>query len=254
MFLHEHSVSTVAGRLRRASQPTTCPSRTTGARDTLQARSDQAEVSGHAARRRVTGHVLSARPSTPPAAAESSPRPGRGMTLLRQLSRAERPDPRFGPLSQELRLVDSLVQVLGTSGSSTRARAQREPLVNKLLGLYEHDPDAGVHGAAEWTLRQLPQDQWCYLPNPRGEYADGMQIKAGALKLNGYRLPTDAGGSAMLTGAASGWYGSLALSPSPIAPPAPVSVLGTRGCAHDARDAAAHAFGTISKAHPSAVR
>ena len=32
----------------------------------------------------------------------------------------------------------------------------------------------------------------CYEPNEPGEYAHGMRIKADALKLNGYRLPTEA--------------------------------------------------------------
>ena len=29
-----------------------------------------------------------------------------------------------------------------------------KPLIAKLLDLYHNDPDAGIHGAAEWTLRQ----------------------------------------------------------------------------------------------------
>ena len=32
--------------------------------------------------------------------------------------------------------------------------AVREPLVAMLLDVYRNDPDAGIHGAAEWTLRQ----------------------------------------------------------------------------------------------------
>ena len=42
-----------------------------------------------------------------------------------------------------------------------------------------------------WLSRQekLPE---CYEPNPSGECAAGMRIKADALKLNGYRLPTEA--------------------------------------------------------------
>lgn len=38
----------------------------------------------------------------------------------------------------------------------------------------------------------IPEDQRCYLPNPRGEYAEGMQIKADSLMRLGYRLPTQA--------------------------------------------------------------
>jgi formylglycine-generating enzyme required for sulfatase activity len=42
-----------------------------------------------------------------------------------------------------------------------------------------------------WLSRQegLPE---CYEPNGRGEYATGMKIKADALRLEGYRLPTEA--------------------------------------------------------------
>ena len=36
---------------------------------------------------------------------------------------------------------------------------EREPLIGKLLDLYRNDPDAGIHGAAEWTLRQWGQQE-----------------------------------------------------------------------------------------------
>jgi formylglycine-generating enzyme required for sulfatase activity len=35
--------------------------------------------------------------------------------------------------------------------------AQRQPLVEKLLLVYENEPDAGLHGAAEWLLRKWGQ-------------------------------------------------------------------------------------------------
>jgi formylglycine-generating enzyme required for sulfatase activity len=38
----------------------------------------------------------------------------------------------------------------------------------------------------------IPEEQWCYVPNGKGEYAGGMKIKADALGLSGYRLPTEA--------------------------------------------------------------
>jgi formylglycine-generating enzyme required for sulfatase activity/tRNA A-37 threonylcarbamoyl transferase component Bud32 len=38
----------------------------------------------------------------------------------------------------------------------------------------------------------IPPDQWCYLPNKEGQYAEGMRMKAGHLQLTGYRLPTEA--------------------------------------------------------------
>ena len=47
------------------------------------------------------------------------------------------------------------------SGSTARtlSTGEREPLVAKLLEAYRNDPDAGIHGAAEWTLRQWKQDE-----------------------------------------------------------------------------------------------
>jgi len=35
--------------------------------------------------------------------------------------------------------------------------SDRPPLIEKLLGIYERDPDAGLHAAAEWLLRQWGQ-------------------------------------------------------------------------------------------------
>ena len=38
----------------------------------------------------------------------------------------------------------------------------------------------------------IPKDQWCYLPNKDGKYAEGMSIAPDHLKRTGYRLPTEA--------------------------------------------------------------
>ena len=40
----------------------------------------------------------------------------------------------------------------------TFSPGDREPLIPKLLDLYRNDPDAGIHGSAEWVLRQWKQD------------------------------------------------------------------------------------------------
>lgn len=37
----------------------------------------------------------------------------------------------------------------------------------------------------------IPEDQWCYLPNPDGVYGGDMRAKDNALELAGYRLPTE---------------------------------------------------------------
>ena len=213
----------------------------------------------------------------------------------------------------------ALILALGTYGTDGLSPGEREPLIGKLLDLYQSDPDSGIHGAVEWTLRQwklreklkeldaelskrndrgnrrwyvnsqgqtfavidgpvefrmgscptepsrnatleiprlmivprrfaiatkevsveqwqkfertntepgslvaqyspdpggpmisinwyiaakycnwlsaqegLPEDQWCYLPNEAGDYAEGMTIPADVLDRTGYRLPTEA--------------------------------------------------------------
>ena len=52
--------------------------------------------------------------------------------------------------------------------------------------------DAGAY--CNWLSEQegLPRDQWCYLPNESGAYAEGMTIPANVLARRGYRLPTEA--------------------------------------------------------------
>jgi formylglycine-generating enzyme required for sulfatase activity len=60
-------------------------------------------------------------------------------------------------------------------------------------------PALGVtwYEAAEycnWLSRQegLPKEEWCYLPNQAGEYAEGMALAPNYLDRRGYRLPTEA--------------------------------------------------------------
>jgi formylglycine-generating enzyme required for sulfatase activity/tetratricopeptide (TPR) repeat protein len=244
----------------------------------------------------------------------AKPKPAQGQQAMKAIL--------FHP---ETSMRRALILALGTYGADGLSPAERESLIARLLDLYEHDPDAGIHGAAGWTLRQwkqqdklkaldaslgrlkdrgdrrwyvngqgqtfalvegpvefrmgspldepdgrtndlaphprkidhrfaiaakevsvadyqkfvgfapgnqgfgvdrkfldrsspdpdgpmigvswygaaafcnwlserdgIPKDQWCYLPNGAQVYAEGMKIKADALKLTGYRLPTEA--------------------------------------------------------------
>ena len=52
-----------------------------------------------------------------------------------------------------------MILALGTYGTDGLSPGEREPLIAKLLDLYRNDPDAGIHGAAEWTLRQWKQQE-----------------------------------------------------------------------------------------------
>jgi serine/threonine protein kinase/formylglycine-generating enzyme required for sulfatase activity len=44
-----------------------------------------------------------------------------------------------------------------------------------------------------WLSKQddIPKEQWCYLPNEQGEYAEGMRLAPDCLDRTGYRLPTE---------------------------------------------------------------
>jgi formylglycine-generating enzyme required for sulfatase activity len=53
----------------------------------------------------------------------------------------------------------ALVLALGMSEADTLSPGERESLTSKLLDLYRNDPDAGIHGAAEWVLRRWNQDE-----------------------------------------------------------------------------------------------
>jgi formylglycine-generating enzyme required for sulfatase activity len=48
----------------------------------------------------------------------------------------------------------ALILALGTYGTERLSPGEREPLIGRLLDNYRDDPDSGIHGAAEWTLRQ----------------------------------------------------------------------------------------------------
>jgi formylglycine-generating enzyme required for sulfatase activity len=48
----------------------------------------------------------------------------------------------------------ALVLMLGEFTESQLPLPQRQPVVERLLGVYAREPDAGLHGAAEWVLRK----------------------------------------------------------------------------------------------------
>jgi formylglycine-generating enzyme required for sulfatase activity len=51
----------------------------------------------------------------------------------------------------------AMLLCLGEFNTAQLPIAEREPLVNKLLDIYRDHPDPGLHGAAEWLLRQWEQ-------------------------------------------------------------------------------------------------
>ena len=62
----------------------------------------------------------------------------------------------FNPETSQRR---ALILALGTYGMEGLSSGEREPLIGKLLDLYRNDPDSGIHGATEWTLRQWKQQE-----------------------------------------------------------------------------------------------
>ncbi|MBT7817628.1 MAG: SUMF1/EgtB/PvdO family nonheme iron enzyme, partial [Polaribacter sp.] len=60
-----------------------------------------------------------------------------------------------------------------------------------------------------WLNEQedIPKDQWCYEPNDKGEYAEGMNIAADFLSRTGYRLPTDEEWEFMCRAGSTSTYG-----------------------------------------------
>jgi formylglycine-generating enzyme required for sulfatase activity len=67
---------------------------------------------------------------------------------------------------------------------------------------YAPTEDCPVHGVTwydaaaycNWLSKQegIAQGQWCYVPNEKGGYAEGMAVKRNAMSLSGYRLPAEA--------------------------------------------------------------
>jgi formylglycine-generating enzyme required for sulfatase activity len=45
-----------------------------------------------------------------------------------------------------------------------------------------------------WLSKEegLPESEWCYVPNEKGKYGDGMKLARNYLQRTGYRLPTEA--------------------------------------------------------------
>jgi formylglycine-generating enzyme required for sulfatase activity len=84
---------------------------------------------------------------------------------LDRLDRSARPILAQARPSMEAILFDpetsmrrALILALGTYGIEQVSADERETLACKLLERYRNDPDSGIHGAAEWTLRQWRQD------------------------------------------------------------------------------------------------
>ena len=66
----------------------------------------------------------------------------------------------------------ALILALGAYATEGLSPGEREHLTAKLIDIYRNDPDSGVHGAAEWTLRK-----W-------GQLANVKEVDAQLVKVN----------------------------------------------------------------------
>ena len=78
----------------------------------------------------------------------AKPTPAQGQQLMDAIL--------FHPETSQRR---ALILALGTYGTEALSPGEREPLIGKLLNLYRNDSDSGIHGSAEWTLRQWKQHE-----------------------------------------------------------------------------------------------
>ena len=73
----------------------------------------------------------------------------------------------------------ALILCLGEFDEALFPQADRQPLIAKLLNTYRNNPDPGIHGAAEWLLRQKGWDQAAALSEiDRDLQVDNIQLQA----------------------------------------------------------------------------
>jgi formylglycine-generating enzyme required for sulfatase activity len=82
----------------------------------------------------------------------------------------------------------ALLLSLGEFGEVESAAGERDLLMDELRDLYRNDPDAGLHGAVEWLLRQWKQDEW--LKQIIQEWAEDKQQRERRLEQIRHELPS----------------------------------------------------------------
>ncbi len=91
--------------------------------------------------------------------------PGMIAAELDRIKPVAKPTPTEGQQPMEAILFNSenskrraLILALGQYDTEHLSPEERDSLIDNLLAMYENDPDAGIHGASEWTLRQWKQE------------------------------------------------------------------------------------------------
>jgi formylglycine-generating enzyme required for sulfatase activity/tetratricopeptide (TPR) repeat protein len=92
--------------------------------------------------------------------------PKRIIAELERIDSDARPTPAQGQQLMDAVLLHpetsqrrALILALGTYVTDGLSPGEQEPLTAKRLDLYRNDPDSGIHGAAEWTLRTWKQQE-----------------------------------------------------------------------------------------------
>ena len=109
----------------------------------------------------------------------------------------------------------ALILALGTYGTEGLSPGEREPLTGKLLDLYRNDPDAGIHGAAEWTLRQWGQQEKLKERGCRVDEAQGPGRPAVVRQRSGADVRRDRGSGRVPHGLAADRDGTHSPATSP---------------------------------------
>jgi len=118
------------------------------------------------------------------------------------------PTPRMDAIlfHSETSMRRALILALGTYGADALVTAEREPMISRLLDLYKNDPDAGIHGATEWTLRQWKEQ-------PKLDAADTELIKLKDWGERGWLVNSQGQTFALVEGPVEFRMGSLPTEP-----------------------------------------
>ncbi|MGA2258683.1 MAG: SUMF1/EgtB/PvdO family nonheme iron enzyme, partial [Thermoguttaceae bacterium] len=82
-------------------------------------------------------------------------------------------------VEKDVSIRRALILYLGEFDTKQFPVAERQPLIATLLDLYRNDPDPGLHGAAEWLLRQKGWDQGAKLSESDAQlHVDEKQLEA----------------------------------------------------------------------------
>jgi formylglycine-generating enzyme required for sulfatase activity len=101
----------------------------------------------------------------------------------------------FGLSSEQIRIDNGFAIAAREVAVAQFRRFRREHERGQFTPTEDCPADVSWYDAAaycNWLSKRdgIPKEQWCYVPNEKGEYAEGMSMAPNFLRLSGYRLPT----------------------------------------------------------------